>query len=137
MEQTITQSSGNWKLDQRRGYTAHYIPPKEELFDGVSSVVVPGHWEGPDDAFVWLGIPYEGNPYRSTAFDARIGKEIAVLPYVDHERLAAEIAGVPLEWVAWDETTHCNVYRRLTPTADAEETPEAPRRGRPPKNGGE
>lgn len=94
-----TKSSGDWKQDQRRGYVAHF-DPAALAFDG------------PEDAFVWLGLPYEGNPMRNTMTDPVNGKTINVLPYRDDTKISQDLNGIPVEWIAWDEPTGCNVYRR-------------------------
>jgi hypothetical protein len=93
------KSSGDWQKDKTMGYAAHVNPERGVL-------------EGPEDAFIFFGLPYEGNPMRNTRFDQWQGKEVPVEPYIDKTKLSAELCGVPVKWVAWDEETGCNVYQR-------------------------
>ena len=107
----------NWRLDKLRGYVAHYIPPIEVVLDATANppiveTISEGRWEGPADAYVWFGLPYEGNPLVTHTIDAT-GRRVDVPAYVNSDLLSAEIGGVKVEWVDWDEQTRCNVYRRV------------------------
>lgn len=106
VEDTEKKSSGDWRKDQRAGHVAHFQRPTEEL---------PGAFIGPEDAFVWLGHPDEGNPWVSKLPDPNNSKNwMSVQPFVDKTKISSHINDVPVEWVAWDESTGCNVYRRLS-----------------------
>jgi hypothetical protein len=95
-----TTTSGDWREDQRNGYVAH--------FDEAS-----GKWDGPQDAFVWRGLPFEGFPYSNEVIDAYDNKPKKVPHFFDNQKVSKEIGGVPVEWIEWDAETSCNVYRRL------------------------
>lgn len=104
-QQTLPQvkaepsSSGDWRTDQKSGYVAHFN--LETL-----------QFEGPEDAFVWLGLPYEGDPRRTTRFDEHSKKEVPCAPWLDETQISIEIGGVPVKWIEWDQPTMCNVYKR-------------------------
>ena len=115
-----TQSFGNWQVDQQAGYVAHYLPP-DDLYEGI--------WDGPDDAFVWLGQPFEGNPNKDERFNIATSKWERCEAYVDTSGLSVEIGGIPVQWVAWDQKTCCNVYKRLPVQTDSEPAKRGP--GRP------
>lgn len=95
----ITKSTGDWRKDQAAGYVAHVNPDD-------------GTIDGPEDAFIFFGLPFEGNPWRDTRFSERTQKDVEVEAFVDKTKLTAQFAGVAVEWVEWDLTTGCNVYRR-------------------------
>lgn len=90
----------DWQQDRDNRYAAHYNP-------------LTGKIEGPEDAFIFYGLPLEGNPLKATRKNPYDGKEYPCEPYLDPERVSKAIGGVPVEWIAWDEETGCNVYKRL------------------------
>src|SRR5689334_6657697 len=57
------KSSGDWETDQLNGYVCHVIRPqthkavKDKLIE--LKEPIPASFDGPDDAFVWLGQPDE------------------------------------------------------------------------------
>jgi len=107
----LTKSSGDWKKDQRAGYIAGYIPPK--LNDAKTEIIEEGYFYGPVDAYLWLGLPYEGFPYTNEQTDPIDGKKVRVAAYLDPAKYSAEIGGLKVEWIAWDPSTQCNVYKRV------------------------
>jgi len=89
----------NWRDDQKKGYVAHFDPET-------------GQFDGPSDAFVWFGLPYQGSPWS----DEKIGmdgKPFKVSSYIDPDKLSQALGSTAVEWVEWDTETQCNVYRRL------------------------
>jgi hypothetical protein len=104
------KSSGDWRKDQIANYVAHFNRPKM-THDGYEES--PGGFEGPEDAFVWLGYPDEGNPWTSREEDPVTGKMVTVRSFLDPKKYSAEIGGIPVKWIAWDEETGCNVYQRV------------------------
>ena len=111
----LTKSTGDFRKDkaalnekgERAPYAAHLNHETNEI-------------EGPEDAFIFYGLPFQGNPVLDTRLDPRTNKDIPVEPFLDHSRISTEIGGVKVEWVEWDEETGCNVYRRVA----ADKTPE-------------
>lgn len=100
-EKMATQktTSNDWRLDQQNGYVASYNADTQEF-------------SGPADAFVWFGLPWEGDPNRTSYVNQFTGKEEACQSYVDQTRLSTELNGVVVKWVVWDQATGCNIYRR-------------------------
>ncbi len=104
----LQKSTGDWKADQRKEYTAGWIP---------ATIDEPGYFYGPDDAFVWIGLPYENNPVKTYIVDPNnAAKKLPSAPWYDwtltsHDRIVGDCK---MEWLAWDEPTRCNVYRRTT-----------------------
>jgi hypothetical protein len=103
-EPTLPSGERNWKADKRKGYVAHYTPPTE---------LDPGGFDGPEDAFVWLGEPHEGSPYLTARLDRTSNKWYSCEPYLDETRVSVEIGGVKVKWIEWDTETGCNVYQRI------------------------
>lgn len=77
----ISEEAYDWKKAKREGFVCNYDPITEKF-------------DGPEDAPVFYGQPYEGNPYE------------------DHP-VSTELGGVKVKWIEWDEETHCNVYLRV------------------------
>jgi hypothetical protein len=90
----------DWRAEMNRGHVAH--------FDDAS-----GKWDGPEDAFVWRGLPVEGFPYSDQKLDEFENKWKKVPHYFDETRVSKEIGGVTVKWIAWDAETSCNVYQRV------------------------
>lgn len=106
---TMTKTR-DWAADKAAGYVAHYHPegpnPSRGKIDTAGGTI-----SGPDDAFICFGLPYEGSPWRNsrTGYD---GRPQPCEPYVDRSAVSESLAGQPVEWVCWDESLACNVYRR-------------------------
>jgi len=79
--QPVAEESYNWQDAKRKGFVCNYDPITKEF-------------DGPEDAPVFYGQPYEGNPY-------------------DGHLVSTELGGVKVKWLEWDEETHCNVYLRM------------------------
>jgi hypothetical protein len=111
----LVASTRDWKTDQAQGYVAHFIPPvmSEPDKEGNQRVVEEGYWEGPDDAFVWLGHPFEGPPWSTQIENPITGEMDACKPFLDQSKMSSQIAGVNVKWIAWDASTGCNVYQRV------------------------
>lgn len=111
VKDALKKSSGNWENDQRSGYVAHFIPPK--FNEDNTEMLEAGYWEGPTDAFVWLGLPFEGPPYSDTEEDPITGKMVPCRTFFDEKKVTQSIDGIPVKWIAWDKETQCNVYQRV------------------------
>lgn len=77
----IAEEAYDWKKAKREGFVCNYDP-------------ITQTFDGPEDAPVFYGQPYEGNPYE------------------DHP-VSTELGGLKVKWIEWDEETHCNVYLRV------------------------
>jgi hypothetical protein len=77
----VAEEAYDWQSAKRKGYVCNYDPITQEF-------------DGPEDAPVFYGQPYEGNPYE------------------DHP-VSTELGGVKVKWLEWDEENHCNVYLRV------------------------
>lgn len=109
----LEKSTGDWAKDQRLDYTAGFIPPKPEID-------MPGYFYGPTDAFVWIGLPYEGCPWKTFRIDAQTGKKFACETWFDDSNVTKEVFvdgnTIAMKWIAWDGVTRCNVYQRMEDT---------------------
>lgn len=111
---TGPKSSGNWKTDKEAGYVCNFFPPVFSAEDP-TVIVRDAYFEGPDDAFVWFGQPYEGFPYTNEQADPLNEHQMIKVPtFLDPAKISVELAGVTVEWVAWDQSTQCNVYKRVS-----------------------
>ncbi len=79
--QPIEEEAYDWAGAKRKGFVCNYDP-------------IANTFDGPEDAPVFYGQPYEGNPYEGHA-------------------VSTELGGVKVKWIEWDEETHCNVYLRV------------------------
>jgi hypothetical protein len=79
--QVAEEKAYDWVAAKRKGFVCNYDP-------------ITNTFDGPEDAPVFYGQPYEGNPYE------------------DH-LVSTELGGVKVKWLEWDEETHCNVYLRV------------------------
>ena len=120
MADKLTKSTGDWEKDQRAGYTAHFNPPV--LNEARTEVLTEGSWEGPNDAFVWLGQPFEGIPYSNEEMDPISGKMVPCRTFLDPKKYSSMIDSEPVKWIAWDGATGCNVYKR-TSEVELDENP--------------
>jgi hypothetical protein len=123
----IDRSTGDWQLDQKRFYLKEneldpnsptkepycrsFIPAKDEY--------TPGYFVGPEDAFLWFGLPYIGDPWISSVPDPSNPKNvIPIEPRLDMTKISklmpdGIIGDKVWRWVAWDEKTRCNVFEEV------------------------
>lgn len=123
----IDRSTGNWELDKLRfylkpneldpsnptkePYCRSFIPAKDEY--------TPGYFIGPEDAFLWFGLPYIGDPWITSVPDPNNPKNtIQIEPRLDMTRISrlmpdGVIGDKVWKWVAWDEKTRCNVFKEV------------------------
>ncbi len=109
----LTKSTGDWIKDKKASYTAAYEVPTYIVGTNPPEVDKPDYFEGPEDAFVWFGQPWEGQPYSNEEEDPITGEMVKCRTFLDPNKYSKSLGGVDVKWIAWDKDTQCNVYQRI------------------------
>lgn len=110
-----SKSWQTWEEAKQANHVAHFQPDLPSTNDRTAKNAPDlnqGTFTGPEDAPVWFGLPYMGDPRCMR--DIGGGREE---PYLDKTQIATSLGGIPVEWLDYDAKTSCSVYLRLAPVA--------------------